>query len=133
MLLIMPDRGELREFIENVQMASRKVLEKLEIRRRSSLFSSFEVFSKNVIVNLQNFPKSKIDELDLETAILLNEIQFVNAFFKEFIKDANNGFIKAIEALKIALKSLIDFSSDRLKKLWTLASELLELATLYLN
>ncbi len=129
----MPDRGELREFIENVQMASRKVLEKLEIRRRSSLFSSFEVFSKNVIVNLQNFPKSKIDELDLETAILLNEIQFVNAFFKEFIKDANNGFIKAIEALKIALKSLIDFSSDRLKKLWTLASELLELATLYLN
>ena len=55
--------------------------------------------------------------------ILIKELAFVNGIFTAFRMEIP----RVIKAAKIAIKSLKDFASDELKKIFTLIDELVDL------
>lgn len=130
MLLILLNTTHFDEFIDNIEKACEITLNQPSVIRNEKIQNEFSVFSSQLVSSLRTFSRGEIDRLEADVLILLNELELANTLFREFIDQGTRGFAKALKALKIATQSLIDFSGDKLQKLWTLAQELLDLISL---
>ena len=112
---------EVNVFFQNIEKLNERAINLLESRGENELLERLKDFSVSIFTKLSSM--SFLNTSSIYEEILIKELAFVNAIFTTFRMEIP----RVIKAAKIAIKSLKDFASDELKKIFTLIDELVDL------